>query len=308
MAVENSAAPLLCRIRWRCIHGKLARPDRRAFKWSLLANIQTSTATKSLISRHDYADAMSLLPDYSSQAKTYDQTRAASPSVLAPLRSALAGAPGPRLADIGGGTGNYALALQQEGWEPVVVDLSPDMLQLADQKGLSTIVADAQRLPIPDESFDAAMLVSMLHHVADPAAAISEAQRILRVGGRLAAMVFTLEDVEDLWLLDYFPSSRVWMRASHTSLPALLDLLPGAVRHEIVFGDLEDACLAALASHPECIIDPRWRSQTSYFERLQRDHADELGAGLDRLAHDLASGAAPRRPGRGSILAWSKSA
>jgi SAM-dependent methyltransferase len=182
------------------------------------------------------------------------------------------------------------------------------MLQHADQKGLSTIAADAQHLPIPDESFDAAMLVSMLHHVADPAAALSEAQRILRVGGRLAAMVFTLEDVEDLWLLDYFPSSRVWMQASHTSLPELLALLPGAVRHEIVFRDLEDACLAALASHPECIVDARWRSQTSYFERLQRDHADELSAGLDRLAREISTGSAPCHPGRGSIFAWSKPA
>jgi demethylmenaquinone methyltransferase/2-methoxy-6-polyprenyl-1,4-benzoquinol methylase len=249
---------------------------------------------------------MSLLHDYSTQARTYDQTRAASPSVLAPLRAALAGAPGPRLADIGGGTGNYAVALEQEGWEPVVIDLSPDMLQRADQKGLSTITADAQRLPIPNESFDAAMLVSMLHHVVDPVAAITEAQRILRVGGRLAAMIFTLEDVEDLWLLDYFPSSRVWMEASHTPLTELLALLPGAVRHEIVFRDLKDACLAALASHPECVIDARWRSQTSYFERLQRDHTDELNAGLDRLAHDISSGSAPRRPGRGSMFAWTK--
>ena len=37
---------------------------------------------------------MSLLRDYSNQARTYDETRAASPSVLGPLREALAGAPG----------------------------------------------------------------------------------------------------------------------------------------------------------------------------------------------------------------------
>lgn len=51
---------------------------------------------------------MSLLPDYSRQALTYDNTGAASPSVLGPLQAALKGAPGKRLADIGGGTGNYA--------------------------------------------------------------------------------------------------------------------------------------------------------------------------------------------------------
>jgi hypothetical protein len=38
---------------------------------------------------------VSLLPDYSNQAQTYDITRAASPSVLAVLRLAIAGAPSP---------------------------------------------------------------------------------------------------------------------------------------------------------------------------------------------------------------------
>jgi ubiquinone/menaquinone biosynthesis C-methylase UbiE len=78
---------------------------------------------------------VSLLPDYSRQAVRYDETRSASPSVLRPLREALAGAPGRRLADIGGGTGNYAAALRREGWEPVVVDRSPDMLGRAAPKG-----------------------------------------------------------------------------------------------------------------------------------------------------------------------------
>jgi len=82
---------------------------------------------------------MSLLRDYSSQARTYDETRAASPSVLGPLREALAGAPGPRLVDVGGGTGNYARALQDEGWEPLVVDREPAMLARAAAKGLETL-------------------------------------------------------------------------------------------------------------------------------------------------------------------------
>jgi ubiquinone/menaquinone biosynthesis C-methylase UbiE len=249
---------------------------------------------------------MSLLPDYALQARTYDRTRAASLSVLAPLRAALADAPGPRLADIGGGTGNYALALEQEGWEAVVIDRSPEMLAYAARKGLTTMIAAAERLPLADESFDAAMLVSMLHHVADPAAALSEARRILRVGGRMAVMAFTQEDVHDLWFLDYFPSTRPWMQASHMSLSELLALLPGAQRQEIVLDDLKDGTLAALAAHPEKVLEQQWRTQTSYFERLQRDHPAELEAGLRRLASDVAGGRAMRRPGRGSVLAWRK--
>jgi SAM-dependent methyltransferase len=249
---------------------------------------------------------MSLLRHYGNQARTYDETRAASPSVLEPLREALAGAPGPRLADIGGGTGNYARALRDEGWEPVVVDREPAMLARARGKGLETIEADAQRLPLDDASFDAAMLVSMLHHVEDPAAALAEARRILRPGGRLALMVFTREDTADSWLSDYFPGTRAWMFETHSPAAELEGWLPGARRLEVVFRDLDDGSLAALSAYPEKLVDPRWHRQTSYFERLQRDHPDELEAGLARLRAELGAGTAPRRPGLASVFAWVK--
>jgi ubiquinone/menaquinone biosynthesis C-methylase UbiE len=252
--------------------------------------------------------SVSLLRDYSRQAQTYDETRSASPSVLGPLREALSGAPGPRLADIGGGTGNYARALRAEGWDPVVVDRQPEMLARAAAKGLETIEADARRLPLADASVDAAMLVSMLHHVEHPAAALAEAQRILRPGGRLALMVFTREDLADLWLSDYFPSTRAWMFESHPTLDELLAMLPGARRLEVVFRDLEDGSLAALAAYPERLADPAWHRQTSYFERLERDHPEELAAGLARLRAEVAAGTAPRRPGLASVLAWAKAA
>ena len=250
--------------------------------------------------------SVSLLRDYSRQAQTYDETRSASPSVLGPLRQALAGAAGPRLADIGGGTGNYARALRAEGWDPVVIDRQPEMLARAAEKGLETIEADARRLPLADASVDAAMLVSMLHHVEEPPAALAEARRILRPGGRLALMVFTREDLADLWLSDYFPSTRAWMFESHPTLGELLAMLPGARRIEVVFRDLEDASLAALAAYPERLADPAWHRQTSYFERLERDHPDELAAGLTRLRGEVAAGTAPRRPGLASVLAWAK--
>ena len=247
---------------------------------------------------------MSLLRDYSNQARTYDETRAASPSVLGPLREALAGAPGRRLVDIGGGTGNYSLALREEGWEPLVVDRQPEMLARAAAKGLETLQADAQRLPLPDASADAVMLVSMLHHVEDQAAAIAEAKRILRPRGRLALMVFTREDVEDLWLTDYFPSTRAWMVESHPSLAEHLAMLPGARRIEIVFRDLEDGWLGALAAHPEKLADPSWHRQTSYFERLSATTRRSSRPAWRACAKTSAAGRAPTKPGRGTVLAW----
>jgi SAM-dependent methyltransferase len=251
---------------------------------------------------------VSLLPDYSRQAERYDQWRAASPSVVRKLREALEGAPGRRLADIGGGTGNYALALRRHGWEPVVVDRSAAMLARAAAKGLETVEADAQRLPFEAECFDAAMMISMLHHVEDRGAALAEARRILRPGGRLVLVGFTGEDAESLWILDYFPSSRPWMQATHPPRATFLKELPGARLCGFQFEAMEDASLAALSAEPERVLQAAQAGQTSYFERMQRDHPEELRAGLARLREDIAAGRAPRRAGTATLLSWGKPA
>lgn len=226
--------------------------------------------------------------------------------MLAPLRDALAGAPGPRLADIGGGTGNYALALKDAGYQPVVIDRSAKMLAHAAAKGLETVRADAQRLPFAAGSFDAAMLVSMLHHVERRSQALAEARRVLAPGGRLAVMLFTREDISDAWCLEYFPSSRPWLYETHPPLEEVLSELPGARLIPVRFADVQDASLPAMLERPRQLLEAGRRTQTSYFERMQRDHPEELAAGLARLAEELEAGRAPSQPGRGSVVAWIK--
>jgi SAM-dependent methyltransferase len=51
-------------------------------------------------------------------------------------------------------------------------------------------VADAERLPFPDDSFDVVYSWGVLHHTPDTARAISEAIRVLRPGGHLCLMVY----------------------------------------------------------------------------------------------------------------------
>jgi SAM-dependent methyltransferase len=178
------------------------------------------------------------------------------------------------------------------------------MLTRARAKGLDTLRADAQSLPLEDASFDAAMLVSMLHHVDDRRLALAEATRILRPGGRLAVLLFTREDVSDLWFLDLFPSSRQWMLETHPPLDEVLDSLPGAERVEVVFDDLVDGSVAALAGCPDRVVDPGYRGSTSYFERLANDHPEELAEGIAWLERQLEQGTAPSEPGRGSLVVW----
>jgi SAM-dependent methyltransferase len=247
-----------------------------------------------------------LLPDYSHQAERYDETRSASPSVLRALREALEGMPGRRLADIGGGTGNYALALRRGGWEPVVVDRSAEMLARAAAKGLETVQADAQRLPLKDETFDAATMISMLHHVEDRGVALAEARRILKPRGRLVLNCYTDEDAATLWILDYFPSSRRWMETTHPPRAAILEELPGARLFAFQFEDMEDASLSALSADPDRVLKAAERGETSYFERMRRDHPEELRVGLARLREDIAAGRAPNRAGTATVLSWTK--
>jgi SAM-dependent methyltransferase len=226
--------------------------------------------------------------------------------VLDPLLRALEGSPGRSLADVGGGTGNYAAALAVEGWQPLVVDRSPEMLEVAAAKGLPTLEAAAEALPLEDESFDAMTMLSVLHHLDHPGAALGEARRILRPGGHFVLLAFLREDITDFWPLDYFPVSRAWMEETHPPLDEVVEHLPGATRSEVGFRDLEDGSLAALASHPDLMLDPKWRSQTSYFERLARDHPEELASGLERLREDLELAKGPNQLGRASLILWVK--
>jgi demethylmenaquinone methyltransferase/2-methoxy-6-polyprenyl-1,4-benzoquinol methylase len=231
--------------------------------------------------------------DYTRQARTYDTTRAASPSVLGPLLEALEGA-GPNLLDVGGGTGNYAAALRRHGFQPTVFDLNEAMLEHARLKDLPTVVGDATALPFADDTWDAVTLISMLHHVPDWRAALEEAKRVLVSGGRLVLKGWSREHVEQVtWVNDYFPSAKAWMLEHHPPFADALEVLPGARMVPIEFTDTIDGSMAALQRFPELLLDPANYRQTSYFERLADNVPDELAAGLARLKADLEAGVDP---------------
>lgn len=248
--------------------------------------------------------------EYSRQALTYDRTRAASPSVLVPLRAAL-GEPG-SLVDVGGGTGNYARALAEEGWAPVVVDRNAGMLGRAAGKRLSVALGDASGLPVADGSVDAVLFVSMLHHVPDWEAALAEARRIVRPGGVVAVMAFVREQVAVHWVLDYLPATLDHFAGLHQTRAELLAALPGATERPVLYDDVVDGSVAALCRRPELLLDPEVRAQTSLFEWAEQNTPDELAQAMDRLEADLAAGVRPQDvdPGRraaegdASVVSW----
>jgi ArsR family transcriptional regulator len=92
--------------------------------------------------------------------------------------------------DLGCGTGHAAMAVAPFVRRVVAVDRSGEMLQaakrrLSDLPNVDVRRGELESLPIGDGELDAATLLLVLHHVADPVTALSEAARVLKVGGRL---------------------------------------------------------------------------------------------------------------------------
>lgn len=103
-------------------------------------------------------------------------------------------APETTLLDLGCGTGVVARALAaQSGFSGRVVgiDYSPELIssaqRFAESEGVADRVefrvGDAQALEDKDESYDAVILHTVVSHVPDPSATISEAARVVRRGG-----------------------------------------------------------------------------------------------------------------------------
>jgi SAM-dependent methyltransferase len=61
------------------------------------------------------------------------------------------------------------------------------------------MLADAQQLPLRDETVDAVVSIAVLQLIPDPKAALTEMGRVLRPGGRLAVMVPTAGPAARLW-------------------------------------------------------------------------------------------------------------
>jgi SAM-dependent methyltransferase len=103
--------------------------------------------------------------------------------------------PGERVLDLGCGPGTLTAELARAAGPAGLVlgvDLAPGMLALAAASAPPPVRLarmDAERLALPDETFDAVACGHTLQLCPDVGAALREARRVLRPGGRLAASV-----------------------------------------------------------------------------------------------------------------------
>jgi len=142
---------------------------------------------------------------------------------------------GMNVLDIGCGTGNYSLVLAQKGLKVTGIDISPQMLAQARAKAekenlaIKFIIADAMALPFPNNFFDRVLAVSSVEFLPDLGAALNEAYRVLKQGGRLVVGTIGRNSA---WGRYYTEKARrdsksVYRQARFYTLQELKNAMPG---------------------------------------------------------------------------------
>ncbi len=105
---------------------------------------------------------------------------------------------GEQILDMAGGTGDIAFRLARSGAAVTVADINPDMLAVgidrAAKRGIDGLVwseQNAETLGFPDRFFDAYTIAFGIRNVTDIPAALREAHRVLKRGGRFFCLEFS---------------------------------------------------------------------------------------------------------------------
>ena len=109
--------------------------------------------------------------------------------------------PGEEILDMAGGTGDVAFRMTRRGAKVTVADINAEMLEVgrerAARQGLADLrwqVENAEALTFDTGSFDAYTIVFGIRNVTDIPAALKEAHRVLKRGGRFYCMEFSSSD------------------------------------------------------------------------------------------------------------------
>ena len=129
-----------------------------------------------------------------------------------------------RVLDMAGGTGDVAFRLAKSGADVTVADINPAMLDVGIERavkrgieGLTWTEANAETLDFSDRSFEAYTIAFGIRNVTDIPAALREAHRVLKRGGRFFCLEFSR--------VEWPGFSDIYDAYSHRVVPRLGKLL-----------------------------------------------------------------------------------
>jgi len=101
--------------------------------------------------------------------------------------------PGMKILDIAAGTGSSSRPLADRGAQVICLDFSEGMLAAGRKRNpdLTFVQGDALKLPFPDENFDVTTISFGLRNTHDAGAALSEAHRVTKTGGKIVIAEFS---------------------------------------------------------------------------------------------------------------------
>jgi demethylmenaquinone methyltransferase / 2-methoxy-6-polyprenyl-1,4-benzoquinol methylase len=128
--------------------------------------------------------------------------------------------PNHTLVDLAGGTGDISFGWLRRGGGPVLLtDINHAMLSVGRDRAFNggfandvrLVVADAEKLPLPDRCVDRVSIAFGLRNCTDKAAVLREARRVLKPGGRFLCLEFSrvtvhaLTPLYDAWSFKVLP-------------------------------------------------------------------------------------------------------
>ena len=225
---------------------------------------------------------------YDEIGRGYAAVRVADSRLAQPIWEALGDAR--TVLNVGAGAGSY----EPRDREVVAVEPSAVMIGQRPADAAPAVLATAECLPFPDDSFDAAMAIITLHHWDDVDAGLRELRRVAR--RRVVVVTFDPALEADLWIArEYISEHVIHTFSSLPPISRVVEAFPEAqVRPLLIPNDCSDRMFATLWARPEEYLDAQVRAATSVWQRLPPEVVTKA---IDALRRDLASGAWDQRYG-----------
>jgi SAM-dependent methyltransferase len=218
---------------------------------------------------------------YDTIGASYTATRRTEPRIAAPVWAALGDAR--TVLNVGAGTGSYEPA------DHDVIAVEPSALMRAQRPAGAApcVAARAEGLPFKDQSFDAAMAFSTVHHWQDPIAGLREMRRVAR-----RVVVFTFDGSDSAWrhrfwlTRDYLPEVADFL-VDWPAVTELASTVGGRIEPVLIPWDCADGFFEAYWRRPEAYLHEEVRRGVSIWAKVGPDVEQRV---MRSLRDDLASG------------------